>query len=67
MNALIQRGAPRDFRDICAICHSQLATPRQCWQLWRQRQQLTGDDADLEQARAANYGYIRDDPNLGYI
>ena len=58
MNALIQRGAPRDFRDIYATCQSQLATPRQCWQLWRQRQQLTGDDADLEQARVAIYGHL---------
>jgi len=58
MNALIQRGAPRDLRDIYAACQSQLATPHQCWQLWRQRQQLTGDDADLEQARAAINGHL---------
>ncbi len=58
MSALIQRGAPRDFRDIYAACQTQLTTPQQCWQLWRQRQQLAGDDADLEQAKAAINGHL---------
>lgn len=55
----IQRGAPRDFRDIYAACQTQLTTPpRECWQLWWQRQQLAGDDADLEQANAAINGHL---------
>ena len=53
MTALVQRGAPRDFRDIYAICQAGLATPLQCWQLWQQRQQLAGDDADFERAKVA--------------
>jgi hypothetical protein len=58
MSALIQRGAPRDFRDIYTICQSQLATPAECWQLWLQRQQLTGDDADIDRAKAAISGHL---------
>jgi hypothetical protein len=58
MNALIQRGAPRDFRDIYTICQSDLATPLQCWQLWQQRQQLTSDDADIDLAKVAINGHL---------
>ena len=58
MNALIQRGAPRDFRDVYAICQSQLATPVECWELWLQRQQVTGDDADIDRAKAAIDGHL---------
>ena len=50
MVALIERGAPRDFRDIYAVCQAGLMTPEQCWVLWRRRQQLAGSDTD--QARA---------------
>lgn len=50
MVALIERGAPRDFRDIYAVCQAGLTTPEQCWMLWRRRQQLAGSDS--EQARA---------------
>jgi hypothetical protein len=46
MVALVERGAPRDFRDIYALCHSGLTTPKQCWQVWRKRQQLAGSDTD---------------------
>ena len=53
MTALVQRGAPRDFRDIYAICEAGLATSLQCWQLWQQRQQLAGDDADFDRAKVA--------------
>ena len=35
MNALVNRGAPRDFRDIHAIVTGGLLTPEQCWELWR--------------------------------
>lgn len=58
MTALVQRGAPRDFRDIYAICQAGLATPQQCWQWWQQRQQLTGDDADVERAKIAITGHL---------
>jgi hypothetical protein len=53
MVALIERGAPRDFRDIYAVCHAGLATPERCWLLWRQRQQLAGGDSDAYRARLA--------------
>ncbi len=58
MTALVQRGAPRDFRDIYAICQAGLATPYQCWQWWQRRQQLTGDDADFERAKMAISGHL---------
>jgi hypothetical protein len=34
MNALVNRGAPRDFRDIREIVAANLATPERCWELW---------------------------------
>jgi hypothetical protein len=53
MVALVERGAPRDFRDIYAVCQAQLATPQECWALWRERQHLAGSDADKERATLA--------------
>jgi hypothetical protein len=53
MVALVERGAPRDFRDIHALCDADLATPQQCWTLWRQRQRLSASDADSHRARLA--------------
>lgn len=58
MVALVQRGAPRDFRDIHAICLAGLVTQTQCWQLWQQRQQLTNDDHDWERAKLAISGHL---------
>jgi hypothetical protein len=53
MVAPVERGAPRDFRDIHQICHAALITPGQCWQWWEQRQQLADSDADHHRARLA--------------
>jgi hypothetical protein len=53
MVALVERGAPRDFRDIYAVCQANLASPARCWQWWRTRQQLGGSDADASRARLA--------------
>ena len=53
MVALVERGAPRDFRDIHALCHSGLMTPGECWGLWRLRQQRAGSDTDAHRARLA--------------
>ena len=53
MVALVERGAPRDFRDVHAVCHAGLMTPEQCWELWRQRQTLAGSDADRARATLA--------------
>lgn len=53
MVALVERGAPRDFRDIHAMCQAGLITPHRCWMLWRQRQQLEGSDTDKRRATLA--------------
>ena len=53
MVALVERGAPRDLRDIHAVCQAGLLTPRDCWQLWRRRQAAAGSSADVERAKLA--------------
>jgi hypothetical protein len=53
MVALVERGAPRDFRDIHAICHANLTTIVQCWQWWKERQRLAGSEPDSGRARLA--------------
>ena len=53
MVALIERGAPRDFRDIHAVCEAGITTPVQCWTLWQRRQTMTGDNIDAERALLA--------------
>jgi len=50
MTALVERGAPRDFRDIFMVCESGLTQPRLCWQWWRLRQIQAGSDANPERA-----------------
>jgi hypothetical protein len=44
MVALVERGAPRDFRDIYALCNAGLMDARSCWNLWHERRKLAGDD-----------------------
>jgi len=51
--ALVERGAPRDFRDVYALCQVGLTTPQECWSLWRRRQRLAGSDTDSARARLA--------------
>jgi predicted nucleotidyltransferase component of viral defense system len=53
MVALVERGAPRDFRDVYTLCQASLTTPQQCWQLWRRRQQLASSDTNTTRARLA--------------
>ncbi len=53
MVALVERGAPRDFRDVHAVCHAGATTPRECWDLWRRRQIAAGSDTDAHRARLA--------------
>jgi hypothetical protein len=53
MVALVERGAPRDFRDIEALCRAGLTTATECWRLWRQRQEKAGSDTDPRRARLA--------------
>jgi hypothetical protein len=37
MVALVERGAPRDLRDIYELCQGGILTVAECWQLWRDR------------------------------
>lgn len=53
MVALVERGAPRDFRDVYAVCQAGLVTPGECWELWRRRQQLADSDTDSARAKLA--------------
>jgi len=53
MVALVERGAPRDVRDIYALCQAGRTTPQQCWKLWRRHQQLAGSDMGSARARLA--------------
>ena len=53
MVALVERGAPRDFRDIFTLCQEGITTPARCWQLWRRRQTMGGADSTTERARLA--------------
>ena len=53
MVALVERGAPRDFRDIYTLCHAEVTTAEECWTLWRQRQQLADSDTDVARAHLA--------------
>lgn len=34
MNALVGRGAPRDFVDVKAVVDAGLVSPARCWELW---------------------------------
>jgi len=53
MVALVERGAPRDFRDIHAVCQAGMIGPRECWVLWERRQTAAGSDVDRRRARLA--------------
>ena len=53
MNALVERGTPRDFLDIYSLCQAELLSMQECWSLWRRRQTKAGNDADVSRARLA--------------
>jgi hypothetical protein len=53
MVALVDRGAPRDFRDIYALAKAGLATSEECWNYWRIRQKKAKGDTDPARARLA--------------
>ncbi|MEI8133413.1 MAG: nucleotidyl transferase AbiEii/AbiGii toxin family protein [Leptolinea sp.] len=50
MVALVERGAPRDFRDIFTVCQQGLCQVNACWALWHQRQKLAKEDSDPQRA-----------------
>jgi hypothetical protein len=37
MTALVERGAPRDFQDIHAVCSKEIITPETCWKYYQQK------------------------------
>jgi hypothetical protein len=47
MNALADRGAPRDFIDIHELVQAGVCTIRECWELW----QMKNPGADLGEAK----------------
>jgi hypothetical protein len=53
MVALVERGAPRDFRDVYAICQEERMSVGECWRLWKERQGRAGSDPDPYRARLA--------------
>jgi len=53
MTALVERGTPRDFRDIYTLCQRGLASVARCWELWEERQRMAGEDTDLRRASLA--------------
>jgi hypothetical protein len=53
MVALVERGAPRDFRDIYTLCQAGLTSAAEAWRLWMERQRRAGSDIDLHRARLA--------------
>jgi hypothetical protein len=53
MNALVERGAPRDFLDIYTLCQAEVLSIGECWALWQRRQSLAGSDIKASRARLA--------------
>lgn len=53
MVALVERGTPRDFRDIHALCQAGLADPSGCWRLWEARLLASDERVDPSRARLA--------------
>ena len=53
MVALVERGAPRDFRDIYSLCQAGLTTTGDCWRLWKKRQEAADAETDPKRARLA--------------
>jgi hypothetical protein len=51
MNALVDRGAPRDFADIRRITDAGLATIEQCWNFWGKKNHLKDATAAKDKVR----------------
>ncbi|MCW5557269.1 MAG: nucleotidyl transferase AbiEii/AbiGii toxin family protein [Verrucomicrobiae bacterium] len=56
MNALVNRGAPRDYLDIFTACTHGIVSPAECWKLW----QAKNPGGDAPQAAAAMLTKLRD-------
>lgn len=53
MEALVARGAPRDFRDVHTLCARLAASPEDLWVLWQKRRLAAGEPAERFQAALA--------------
>jgi len=53
MTALVERGAPRDFRDVFTLCQNNLTNIPACWEWWVKRQMLCGNNPDRQRATLA--------------
>ncbi len=53
MAALVNRGAPRDFRDIHELVAAGLLNVTECWELWETRQRAAREEADRRRAALA--------------
>ncbi len=54
MNALVNRGAPRDFLDIFEVVQRNLGTAEDCWHLW----EMKNPDTDRGQAMVDVLAYL---------
>ena len=53
MNALVERGAPRDFLDIATLCLAGIVTVGECWKAWRDKgSRRDGDEAKFTVLRS---------------
>lgn len=50
MVALVERGSPRDFRDIYTLCERGWSDEYRCWSLWQERQRQADEDAGRNRA-----------------
>ncbi|MBC8141114.1 MAG: hypothetical protein H7Y38_06705 [Armatimonadetes bacterium] len=53
MNALVNRGAPRDFLDIYRVVNDGLITAAGCWNLWQEKNE--GGDAGEAQGKVRTH------------
>lgn len=53
MNALVARGAPRDFRDVYQVVHAGLTTVKECWELWQAKNE--GLEVNLAKAQVVKH------------
>jgi hypothetical protein len=51
MNALVDRGAPRDFSDIKRLADAGLVTVEKCWELWRAKNRQPDAQAAKDKVR----------------
>jgi len=51
MNALVDRGAPRDFSDIKHLADAHLVDASRCWELWRKKNPCEDERAAKDKVR----------------